>query len=105
MTERLTIFARITPKTEYFEDARQAVLDIISATLAEPGCHTFTLHEDAEARQRLYLYEIWENESALSAHHEQSYTQAVFDSYREWLSEPVEITVLRQLGGGLQCSS
>lgn len=103
MLQLLTVFARITPKPQFLEEARQAVLGIIPATRAEPGCHAFMLHDDDDGR--LYLYEIWENEAALAAHHEQPYTQAVFDSYREWLSQPVEITKLRAIDGNSTCSS
>lgn len=105
MSELLTIFARITPKPEFLEVARQAVLGIIPATRAEPGCHAFTLHDDRDGDGRLYLYEIWENDAALAAHHDQPYTQAVFDSYREWLLQPVEITKLRPIDGNSECSS
>jgi quinol monooxygenase YgiN len=97
MTHLLSIFARITPKPEFLEAARQAVLAIIPATRAEPGCHAFTLHDDGDGGGHLYLYEIWEDEAALAVHHDQPYTQAVFDSYREWLSQPVEITRLRPI--------
>ena len=95
MANGLTIFARITPKPEHFDAARRAVLDIITATRAEPGCRAFTLHDDWEFGGRLYLHEVWDDMSAFTAHHEQPYTQAVFDSYHEWLSQPVEVTMLR----------
>ncbi len=100
MPDHLTLFARITPKPEYLAAARQAVLDIMPATRTEPGCHAFTLHDDRDGGGRLYLYEVWDSEAALAAHHDQPYTQAVFDSYREWLSEPVEITALRRIDSG-----
>lgn len=97
MPDQLTVFARITPKPENLDDARHAILGIMSATRAEPGCRAFTLHDDREGGGRLYLYEVWDSEAALAAHHDQPYTQAVFDSYREWLSEPVELTTLRRI--------
>lgn len=105
MSELLVIFARITPKPEFLGVARQAVVGIISATRAEPGCHAFTLHDDGDGNGCLYLYEIWENDAALATHHDQPYTQAVFDSYREWLSQPVEITKLRPIDGNGECFS
>lgn len=105
MSEPLTLFARITPKPEHLAAARQAVLGILSATRAEPGCRAFTLYDDQGDGGRLYLYEVWDDEAALTAHYAQPYTQAVFDSYREWLSEPVEITKLREIGEETTCSS
>lgn len=97
MPDQLTIFARIVPKPEHFDAACQAVLSIMPATRAEPGCRAFTLHDDCDGGGRLYLYEVWDSEAALAAHHDQPYTRAVFDSYREWLAEPVEITALRRI--------
>ncbi|MER2268763.1 putative quinol monooxygenase [Methylobacterium oxalidis] len=104
MLEPLTVFARITPKPEHAEAARRAVLAIIPATRAEPGCRAFKLHADRDGGGRLYLYEVWEDEAALAAHHDQPYTQAVFESYRTWLAEPVEITLLSAVGEA-ECSS
>lgn len=100
MSDQLTIFARITPKPEYLDDARSAVLGIVQATRAEPGCRAFQLHDDWNGKGRLHIYEVWDDEAGLIAHHNQPYTQAVFDSYREWLSEPVEINTLRQVHCG-----
>lgn len=104
MSELLTVFARITPKPQFLDAARQAVLGIIPATRAESGCRAFTLH-DGDGDGRLYLYEIWDDDAALAAHHDQPYTRAVFDSYLEWLSQPVEITRLRAIDGTGECSS
>lgn len=97
MSEQLTLVARISPKPEYFEVARQAVLGIIRATRAEPGCIEFVLHKEREGGGQLYLYEVWASEGALAAHHDEPYTKAIFHSYREWLSEPVEIKMLRRI--------
>ena len=105
MSNQLVLFARITPKPEHLEVARQAILGILPVTRAVPGCRMFKLHDDLDGGRRLYLYEVWDNDAALAVHHAQPYTQAVFESYREWLSEPVEITMLRELGGEAGCSS
>ncbi|MCJ2035029.1 putative quinol monooxygenase [Methylobacterium sp. J-068] len=105
MSEPLTLLARITPKPEYLAAARHAVLDILSATRSEPGCRTFILHDEVSGGGCLYLYEVWDDEGTLAAHHAQPYTRAVFDQYRIWLSEPVEITKLREIGGATACSS
>jgi quinol monooxygenase YgiN len=81
------VIARITPKPEHFEAVKTALLGIIPATLAEPGCRVFTL---LEGQQELWLFEEFDNEAALRFHLEQAYTKAVSDNYREWLSEPVQ---------------
>ena len=97
MSDPLFLFARIVPKPEHLSDARQAVLDIVPATLAEPGCQMFVLHDDREGVGALYLYESWSDEAALAAHYDQPYTRAVFAQYESWLAAPVEVTKLRRL--------
>jgi quinol monooxygenase YgiN len=97
MTNQLTVFARIAPKPEYFDAARQAILSIVPPTRAEPGCRIFTLHGDGHGGGQLYLYEVWDDEAALASHHAQPYTQAVFASYIEWLAEPVALTMLHRI--------
>lgn len=96
MNEPLHIFARIAPKPEYYEATRDAILGIIPPTLAEPGCHAFVLHEGHDDGC-LYLYETFADEDALAAHGRQSYTQAVFARYEEWLAEPLQVTRMTRL--------
>lgn len=96
MPGNLFVFARITPKPEHFKDALQAIKAIMPSTLAEPGCHEFSLHE-GEEDGRLYLYEHFEDDAALEAHHAKAYTRDVFEKYETWLAQPVEITKMRRL--------
>lgn len=94
----LIVFAKITPKPEYFNDARDALKSVLLATRAEPGCRSFAFHQATPADGSLYLYEVWANEAALSAHYAQPYIRAVFESYKQWLVEDVEIKRLELLG-------
>lgn len=96
MSDALHIFARIAPKPEFFEMTRDAILEIIPLTLAEPGCQTFVLHT-GEDDGCLYLYEVFDDEDALKAHGAQTYTRAVFARYEEWLKEPPQLTRMRRV--------
>lgn len=103
----LFLFACITPKAEYAIEAKQALVGILAATRAESGCLQFELHDNFATHDnlkangefeshgnetgQLFLYEEWVNEAALEQHYQQPYTQAVFESYQEWLAKPVEI--------------
>lgn len=89
--ERLFLFAGITLKPEHYKEGRAALEGIVPATLAEPGCHVFSLMESQEDDGKLYLFEIFEDEAALQNHYAQDYTKAVFARYEDWLAEPVEI--------------
>ncbi len=89
MTKKnLFLIAKVLPKREHFEDAKNALLDIIEQTLQEDGCIQFELYDD---KKHLYLYEEWIDESALAQHYEEPYTKVVFDKYQKWLAQPVEV--------------
>ena len=97
MTEPLSLFAQITPKAQHFDAAREAVLEIIPATLEEAGCREFVLHEARDGSGKLFLYETWDNEAALEAHYAQPYTRSVLERYKDWLAAPVQVTKLTRL--------
>ena len=91
MTENsLFVFARISPKKEHFEDAKLAILNILGQTLEESGCRQFELHED-ESETYLFLYEEWTSNSAIEEHYQKPYTIEVFESYKKWLTVPVDV--------------
>jgi len=96
--DRLNLVARITPKPECLDLAREALLEIIDRTLAEPGCHIFRLHDGTgEGEGSLFLYEEFDDEAALQAHYDEAYTKAVFEKYQTWLAKPVEVIKLRRI--------
>ncbi|MBB5712523.1 putative quinol monooxygenase [Sphingomonas xinjiangensis] len=93
MNKRLHAIARVLPRPEHLEDAREAIRAIVDRTRAEPGCLEFRVNEDVTDGS-LHLYEEWANAEALRYHHEQPYTQHVFRRYEEWLAEPVRLIEL-----------
>ncbi|MCQ8186132.1 putative quinol monooxygenase [Parvularcula maris] len=95
MAGPLCILATITPRSEHLADARDAIVGIVERTCAEPGCQTFRLLEGPDGRLR--LYEEWDDEAALEAHHAEDYTRAVFAAYEGWLATPPEIVHLQRL--------
>lgn len=98
--QRLYLMARIAPKAEYFDAAKQAVAAIIPATSQEQGVDRFRLHEGEEdGAQILYLYETFQNEKALAYHYQQDYTKEVFEKYQNWLAEPVKIWKMQYIAG------
>ena len=97
MADPVQIFATIRPKPEFVETAKDAILDIIPATRAEPGCLWFELYEGAEGSGTLHLWEKFANQAALESHYGQDYTKRVFDAYESWLAEPVSVQRLSPL--------
>lgn len=90
---RLFLFATITPKPEHVGDCIKAVEAIMPQTLAEPGCHVFSLFKGRDG-ETIHLFECFEDQAALDAHYAQPYTAEVFEWYQGWLAKPVEITKL-----------
>ncbi|WP_445362981.1 putative quinol monooxygenase [Microbulbifer sp. ANSA003] len=94
MNHNLFIIAKISPKAEFFIQAKQAILSIVANTLEEEGCLQFSVHEDGE---NLFLYEEWRSQEDLDKHYAMPYIAPIFDAYKEWLKEPVEINKLERL--------
>jgi len=88
INKNLFLFAKVLPKAENFQKAKEALLNIIEKTRKEEGCLQFHLHDD---EQYLYLYEEWINEQALILHYEQAYTKEVFTKYESCLAKEVEV--------------
>lgn len=91
MSDRsLFVFACITPKPEYFEEALAAVESIVEQTRAEAGCKQFLLYQALD-RSCFYLFEEWVAQTDLDSHYDRPYTKAVFEQYKTWLARPPEI--------------
>jgi quinol monooxygenase YgiN len=96
MSDPMVIFAQIQPKPQHFDEAKNAILEIIPPTRREDGCEYFALHEN-QADGLLCLYEQWRDQNALDAHYEMPYTARIFESYETWLDAPVEVIKLRKV--------
>jgi quinol monooxygenase YgiN len=94
MSQQVNIIARIAPHPDHWMDARDAILGILERTWEETGCMEFRLSEGV-SDGCLYLYEEWSDEEALAFHHNQPYTLDIFERYKAWLREPVQVTRLR----------
>ncbi|MFT2089939.1 putative quinol monooxygenase [Paraglaciecola sp. 2405UD69-4] len=90
------VFATITPKEQFFDIAKNAILSILEPTRQEAGCVQFDVHSNKEQTQ-LFLYEQWKSEQDLQLHYQQNYTQRVFEAYEKWLAKPVDITTFNLL--------
>ena len=69
---------------------QQPALDpLIAATLQEPGCLRYQLHQDLENPHSWMLYEEWESEAALSAHQQQPHYIAFASLPSPWFANRV----------------
>ncbi|MDJ0740916.1 MAG: putative quinol monooxygenase [Gammaproteobacteria bacterium] len=68
MAETLTIIARVTVDPARIDTIKQAMLDLVDATLTERGCLRYELHQVNDAPQRLVFVETWESRDAWQRH-------------------------------------
>lgn len=47
--------------------------------------------ESRDEDNKLYLFEVFDNEIALKSHYEQDYTKNIFSRYDDWLEKPIVI--------------
>ncbi|MFA0813604.1 putative quinol monooxygenase [Microbulbifer epialgicus] len=90
----LFIIARISPKAEFFERTKRAILSIAPITLEEKDCPQFAVHEDDK---NLFLYEEWCSQENLDKHYATPYIAPILKAYKKWLKKPVEINKLERL--------
>ncbi|MFM5212872.1 putative quinol monooxygenase [Aeromonas hydrophila] len=68
MSSPVIVIAQLEAKPEFAPQFRAALDPLIAATLLEAGCLRYQLHQDLDNPHSWMLYEVWENEAALSAH-------------------------------------
>jgi quinol monooxygenase YgiN len=55
-----------------------ARLDAQGSVGNEPGCHRFDILQDPDVPDRVYFYEVYEDEAAFAAHREMPHFKAYF---------------------------
>lgn len=55
-----------------------ARLDAQGSVGNEPGCHRFDILQDPEVPNRVYFYEVYEDEAAFAAHREMPHFKTYF---------------------------
>ena len=61
----------------FLEAAR---LDAQGSVGNEPGCHRFDILQDPDVPDRVYFYEVYEDEAAFAAHREMPHFKTYFSS-------------------------
>jgi quinol monooxygenase YgiN len=81
------------------DEARPLMRAVIAATLAEPGCRTYSYAEDVAEPGLFRVMELWDDRAALSAHFETPHM-------REWVGQRAALgfferrMALHELGTG-----
>ncbi|PWW39468.1 quinol monooxygenase YgiN [Idiomarina loihiensis] len=86
----LNIVAKISPKTDQFDNCLERIQAIVPDTREEPGCLRFEVYCDKDS-QNIFLIERFTNTAALDSHYAKDYTKDVFSFYEEALASPVRV--------------
>ncbi len=69
----LIVAGTITIDPDQRDRMLEAVKPMVSATLEEPGCRAYAFTPDPNDPGLVRLYELWDDEEALSSHFESSH--------------------------------
>ncbi|QSE73201.1 antibiotic biosynthesis monooxygenase [Aeromonas media] len=86
MSSPLIVIAELEAKPEFAAECRAALAPLDSATLQEPGCLGYRLHQSLESTHGWMIHEEWESEAALSAHQQQPHFFAFVASTLGWFA-------------------
>lgn len=70
---KIHITAIIKAKTEYREQVKAVLLNMVSETKKEPACLQYDLHQDISDLNTFVFYEIWTDQQGLDSHNQQPY--------------------------------
>lgn len=91
--KKVTVLARFKAKEGLEEKAKKAIMACVAPTRAEAGCINYDLHQSADDKKLLMLYENWVSKKALDEHLEMPYLRDLKAKADELFSEPIEITL------------
>ncbi|MGY3870172.1 putative quinol monooxygenase [Aeromonas crassostreae] len=86
MPSPLIVIAQLDAKPEYADRFRAALNPLIAATLQEPGCLGYRLHQSLESPHGWMIHEEWKSDAALSAHQQQPHFLAFVANTRGWFA-------------------
>ena len=86
MPSPLIVIAQLEARPEYGAQFRAALTPLIAATLQEPGCLTYQLHQSLENPQSWMLHEEWVSEEALDAHQQEPHFIAFVATTEGWFA-------------------
>jgi quinol monooxygenase YgiN len=91
--KKVTVLARFKAKKGKEDQLREAIMACVAPTRAEAGCINYDLHQLADDKGDLILYENWVSKKILEEHLEMPYLVKLKAQAEELCSEPIEITL------------
>lgn len=98
MDKSIVLWIKITPKSEFFKDAKEAILEIIPRALEDDGCKCFSLYESVmEDDRSFYLFEIFDSQDAYDRYAVQPFSLKIRESFKQWLACPPSLIKLSKV--------
>lgn len=98
MDKSIVLWIKITPKPEFFKEAKEAILEVIPQALEDNGCKCFSLHESVmEDDRSFYLYEIFDSQDAYNRYAIQPFSLKIRESFKQWLASPPSLIKLSKV--------
>ena len=72
----LAVLGRFRLPLAIVDQARPLMRQVVTATLAEPGCRTYSYAEDVTEPGLFRVFELWDSREALAAHFETPHMRA-----------------------------
>jgi len=91
--KKVTVLARFKAKKGMETQLRDAIMACVAPTRAEAGCINYDLHQLADDKGDLILYENWVSKKILEEHLEMPYLVKLKAQAGELCAEPIEITL------------
>jgi quinol monooxygenase YgiN len=76
---------------------REALITLVRATRAEPGCLSYTLHEDPAKAGQFYFYEVYRDQAALDHHMQSPHLAAAFAAVGHLVAAAPVITPVKEV--------
>ena len=95
--KKVTVLARFKAKKGMEGQLKQAIMACVAPTRAEAGCINYDLHQHADDKGDLMLYENWVSKQDLDVHLEMPYLRELKAKAGALCSEPIEITLWKMV--------
>lgn len=90
--------AILEAKAETQQALRQALIELLAPTRAEPGCLDYVLFADQRQPGRYIMRESFVDEAAFQAHLATAHFQAFFAQSESLLAQPIELVPIERIG-------
>ena len=97
---KIVVFASFYPKKEKSNEAKEAILAMISPTRSEEGNEIYNFYEtkkDDNKNISFHLFEIYKDSAALDFHRSTSHYKNYRSKITDLLDKPIKVKVLKSI--------